>query len=345
MSDGEGRVFVREMISQTYGLDEFRRKQLAAPRVRSPKDDVSIFGKQGYTEGQDAWWRVGPGDDPFWTQTLQVHLVELPARGAAKGHGHQNEAPFYILEGAGYEIHDGQRYDWTKGDLVLVHTDSVHQHFNPYDEPALTLVIKAKATWLFAGLMQQGSRRPIEREDEFGPREDWSRVWTPGVTGLKKIVGKDDAHWETTPLGRVRVLCGPERPDVRQFSADVFELEIPAGSRSGKHWKMADEIIYVVDGEGYSLHWEVQAEIAEKYHARIATEPTRHEISKGDTLYVPQNTVVQHFAADGSPLFLLSAQNRVFKHLGYDRVHYFQSAPEYAGADAMSAPEPAGILD
>ena len=90
-----------------------------------------------------------------------MHLVELPARGAAKGHGHQNEAPFYILEGAGYEIHDDQRYDWTKGDLVLVHTDSVHQHFNPYDEPALTLVIKAKATWLFAGLMQQGSRKAV----------------------------------------------------------------------------------------------------------------------------------------------------------------------------------------
>jgi quercetin dioxygenase-like cupin family protein len=344
MSDpGEGRVFVREMVSETYGLDEFRRRQLAAPRVRSPKDDVSIKGKKGYTEGQDAWWRVGPADDPFWTQTLQVHLVELPPRGAAKGHGHQNEAPFYILEGAGYEIHDDVRYDWTKGDLVLVHTDSVHQHFNPYDEPALTLVIKAKATWLFAGLVQQGSRKPFE-DDAYGEREDWSRIWTPGVTSLKKVVGKADAHWETTPLGRVRVLSGPERPDVRQFSADVFELDIPAGSRSGKHWKMADEIIYVVEGEGYSLHWEVQAEIAEKYYARIATEPTRHEIRKGDTLYVPQNTVVQHFAADGSPLFLVSAQNRLFKHLGYDNVCYFQAAPEYE-AVGLGAPEPAGILE
>jgi quercetin dioxygenase-like cupin family protein len=344
MSDpGEGRVFVREMISQTYGLDEFRRRQLAAPRVRSPKDDVSIKGKKGYTEGQDAWWRVGPADDPFWTQTLQVHLVELPARGAAKGHGHQNEAPFYILEGAGYEIHDDVRYDWTKGDLVLVHTDSVHQHFNPYDEPALTLVIKAKATWLFAGLVQQGSRREFD-DDQYGDRENWSRIWSPGVTGLKKVVGKEDAHWENTPLGNVRVLSGPSRPDVRQFSADVFELDIPAGSRSGKHWKMADEIIYVVEGEGYSLHWEVQAEIAEKYYARIAIEPTRHEIRKGDTLYVPQNTVVQHFAADGTPLFLLSAQNRLFKHLGYDRVHYVEAAPEYEAGD-LGAPEPAGLLE
>ncbi len=330
MADGESRVFVREMVSQTYGLQEFRRRQLAAPRVRRRADDVQIEGRKGYSEGQAAWWRLGPGDDPFLTQTLQVHLVELPARGQAEGHGHQNEAPFYILEGAGYEIHDGKRYDWVKGDLVLVHTDSVHQHFNPYDDPAVTLVIKAKSLWLFAGLMQQGRSKPIDLEAEFGPREEWSQVWTDGVLDLKKVVGQQDAHWTTTPLGRVRVLCGPERPDVRQFSVDVCELDIPAGNRSGKHWKMADEVLYVVDGAGYSLHWEVQAEIAEKYYARIATQPTRHELVKGDTLYVPQNTVVQHFAADGRPLFLLSAQNRLFKHLGYDRVHYMEPAPEYA---------------
>ena len=40
---------------------------------------------------------------------------------------------------------------------------------------------------------------------------------------------------------------------------------------------------------------------------------------------------MQHFAADGSPLFLLSAQNRLFKHLGYDRVHHVEAAPEFGG--------------
>lgn len=102
---------------------------------------------------------------------------------------------------------------------------------------------------------------------------------------------------------------------------------------------MADEILYVLDGGGYSLHWEVQAEIAEKYYARIAKEPTRHEIKKGDTLYVPQNTIAQHFAADGTPLRLLSVQNRVFKHLGYDTVHYFEDAPEYATPALTGAAE------
>ena len=66
----------------------------------------------------------------------------------------------------------------------------------------------------------------------------------------------------------------------------------------------------------------------------MAKEPTRHEIKTGDTLYVPHNTVAQHFAADGTPLRLLSGQNRVFKHLGYDNVVYLENAPEYDRAAA-----------
>ena len=155
------------------------------------------------------------------------------------------------------------------------------------------------------GLIQQGRSGPVEHEDEFGPREDWSQIWTPGVLDRKKVISPADTVWETTPLGRVRVMASPERTDGRIFSIDAFELEIPAGSRSGKHWKMADEVYYVLVGDGYALQWEVEAEIAEKYYARIAMEPKRYDIKQGDTLYVPQNHVCQIFAADGTPLRLL----------------------------------------
>lgn len=338
----KGRVFLRGITSETYGLGEFRAKQLAAPRVRDDSvvvDDAKV-AHSGDSATSKTWWRVGPGDDPFLTQTLQVHFVQLPPRSSNHGHGHQNEAAFYILEGKGYEIHDDQRYDWDTGDLVLVHTDSVHRHFNPYDETATALVFKAKCAWMYLGLIQQGRSGPVENEDKYGPREDWSQIWTPGVKDRKKVVKPEHTSWETTPLGNVRVLSSPDRTDVRTFSVDAFELKIPEGSRSGKHWHMADEVLYVVSGGGYSLHWEVEAEIAEKYHARIAKEPTRHDLKAGDTLYVPQNTVVQHFAADGTPLLLLSGQNRLFKQLGYDKVHFFESAPEYDalhGAEAVAA--------
>jgi quercetin dioxygenase-like cupin family protein len=318
------RVFLRGISSATYGIKEWREAQLAAPRVRSD-DFISDDGKvahSGDSEKSKTWWRIGPGDDPFLTQTLQVHFVHLPPQSANHGHGHQNDAAFYILEGRGYEIHDDQRYDWAKGDLVIVHTDSVHRHYNPYDEPATCIIIKAKSTFMYLGLIQQGRSGPVADEDKFGARQDWSQLWTPGVQQRRKVVKHADTKWEDTPLGRVRVMTSPATDDVRTFSTDVYELEIPAGGKSGRRWQMADEVFYVLSGSGYSLQWEVQAEIAEKYYARIALEPKRYDFKAGDTIYVPQNTVAQFFSAEGAPLNLLSGQNRVFKQLGYDSVVY-----------------------
>ncbi len=322
MSD---RVFLRGMTSASYTLKGFREQQLQAPRVRGGNDVVVDDKSVGYGDIGGAthnYWRVAPGDDPFLTQTLQVHFVELPPQSSNNGHGHQNEAAFYILEGRGYEVHDDQRYDWSKGDLVFVHTDSVHRHFNPYDEPAVALVTKAKSAWMYLGLVQQGNKSQIDDPSRFGERIEWGQIWTKGVLNRKKVVHSDDNLWQDSPMGRVKVLSSPEKSDLRDFSVDVFELEIPAGGRSGRRWHMADEILHVISGSGYSLHWEVGADIAEKYYARIANEPTRHDFKSGDTLYVPQNTVAQHFSSDGQPLHLLSAQNRIFKMLGYDNVVY-----------------------
>jgi quercetin dioxygenase-like cupin family protein len=333
------RVFLRGISSEKYGLSDVRKAQLAAPRVRNDEivvDDASV-GHSGDSKDSRTWWRMGPGDDPFLTQTLQVHFVEIPAGKANHGHGHQNEAAFFILQGKGYEIHDGQRYDWGKGDLVYVHTDSVHRHYNDGDETAVALVMKAKSMWMYFGLIQQGRSGPIDDEARFGPREDWSQLWTPGVEGRAKVVSSEDFAWEHTRDGIVRVLASPAYADQRIFSVDVYQQQIPAGSRSARHWHMADEVLYVLSGAGQSLHWEVEAEIAERYYARIATEPSVHEFTTGDTIYVPQNTVHQHVNTTDEPLVLLSVQNRVFRWLGYDNVAYLDDAPESPALSTSSA--------
>ena len=145
------------------------------------------------------------------------------------------------------------------------------------------------------------------------------------------MVKPSDTVWETTRDGNVRVLASKDTPNVRVFSVDVYEQEIPAGSRSGKHWHMADEVAYVISGSGESLQWEVEAEIAERYYARVATEPTTWEFKTDDTVYVPQNHVHQYVNTGDEPLRLLIAQNRLIKYLGYDTVVHLEDAPEFAG--------------
>ena len=328
MAEGEGRVFLRGLSSETYGLGEFRRHQRAADRVRragTVVDDASV-AHSGDSDQSRTSWMLGPGDDPFLTQTLQVHFVELLPGGANHGHGHQNEACFYILEGSGYEIHDGVRYEWEQDDFAIVHTDCVHKHFNANkDVRALALVMKAKTNWMAMGLWQQGRSGPFDKQG-YGPRQDWSQLWTPGAAQKRKVVKKSETRWEDTRDGRVRIISSPDTTDVRTNSVDVYQQEVGPGGKTAKHWHMADEAVYVQKGKGHSLHWDVEAEIADKYYARIAEKPSRWDFTSGDLVYIPQNTVHQHVNDGDEPLLFISAQNRLFKQLGYDNVAYFEDA-------------------
>ena len=92
MDQKEGRVFLRGITSEHYGLSEFRRRQRAAPRVRragTVVDDAQV-AHSGDSDQSRTWWMLGPGDDPFLTQSVQAHFVELFPGGSNRGHGHQN---------------------------------------------------------------------------------------------------------------------------------------------------------------------------------------------------------------------------------------------------------------
>jgi quercetin dioxygenase-like cupin family protein len=332
MSD---RVFVRGLEGSSYNLKALRQARFNAPHVVHADDrswrDEKTPGHEDASPQSRAKYLMAPGHDPYLTQSLLAHYVEIQPGGSNGGHGHQNEAAFYILEGHGYEIHDGQRYDWQVGDLVIVHTDCRHQHFNASpDKRALALVMKAKATWLFLGLTQQGrdTTIPDGAGDRFGPREDWSQLWTPGSEHKRKVVPGREQTWQATRDGRIKWLANRDM-DVRLNSLDIWLQQIAPGNHTAKHWHMADELFYVISGSGYTLEWQVEADIADRYYARVAKEPRRHEWGPTDLVYVPHNTVHQHFAND-TPVELVNAQNRLYKAMGYDNVRYLADASEWA---------------
>jgi len=322
------RRFLRGIESITYSLTDMRRQWLATvPRVIT-KDYRDYLGAGAREKNI-----VSPANDPFVTHSIQAHFVTLGPGARDKGHGHQNEAFFYIIEGRGFDMHDGFRYDWETGDAVAVHNDSVHWHNNADPERGMVaLVMKAKPLWIFLGLHQQGpiGTAPPENENtRWGPPVDFPIIRAPEDVKLKKVIKPNDTPWQITPHGKIRELAGPSVP-LRVKAIDVHLQEIPAGSRSGKQWQMQDELFYVLEGNGYDLHWEVEVEITDKYHARIAREPSRWEWKKGDMVYIPHNTIHQHFNAEpDKPLRLISGSNRIYKQIGYSRVEQLENAPEY----------------
>ncbi len=162
------RVFLRA-IAGAYNLKDELNRLRAMPRVIKGTAMKFQDGPQSFSKHF-----VEPVDG--MTQTLHVHLEEYAPGGRTQKHGHVNEAAFYILDGTGYEVHDGIRYDWDAGDIAIVHNNCVHQHFNKDPlKPARALVLKPKPMMMFMNLLfqKQVLPRPTEPSEhgvDFEPR-------------------------------------------------------------------------------------------------------------------------------------------------------------------------------
>ena len=145
----------------------------------------------------------------------------------------------------------------------------------------------------------------------------------------RKIIKPHEMPWEMSPQGLLKHLIN-EAMNTRMETVDAYMQVIPPGSRSGKHRHLAEECLYVVEGRGYDLHQDCDVEITDDYHWIPQNETKRFDWEAGDVIYIPPNTIHQHFNADPSrPARLISAINRIFKNSGLNDLEQMEPAPEY----------------
>ena len=154
----------------------------------------------------------------------------------------------------------------------------------------------------------------------------------------KKIVHPEDMPWEMSRQGLLKHLVN-EAMNTRMETVDAYMLIIPPGSRSGRHRQLAEECLYVLEGRGYDLHQDCDVEITDTYHWKAQDEVKRYEWEAGDVIYIPPNTIQQHFNADAErPVRLISVINRIYKACGLNDLEQLENAPEYV-PDTIVTPE------
>ena len=145
----------------------------------------------------------------------------------------------------------------------------------------------------------------------------------------KKIVTPEDMPWEMSRQGLLKHLLN-EGMNTRMETVDAYMEIIPPGSRSGKHRHLAEECLYVAEGRGYDLHQDCDVEITDTYHWKAQDEVKRFEWEAGDVIYIPPNTICQHFNGDKDrPVRLIVAVNRIYKQSGLNDLEQIENAPEY----------------
>jgi quercetin dioxygenase-like cupin family protein len=153
----------------------------------------------------------------------------------------------------------------------------------------------------------------------------------------KKVVHPEEMPWELSRQGLLKHLLN-ERMNTRMESVDAYMQIIPPGSRSGKHRHLAEECLYVLEGRGYDLHQDCDVEITDTYHWKAQDEVKRYEWEAGDIIYIPPNTIHQHFNADPErPVRLISAINRIYQKFGLNDLEQIEDAPEYEPGVTLTA--------
>ncbi|MBI4334986.1 MAG: cupin domain-containing protein [Chloroflexi bacterium] len=143
------RVFERkkEPEPQENTYDRHMREQNEALR-RKLEGKIIIKGKERAWDqsrqalvrrlcNQDEWDSVGA---PGWTVFIQ-NIKKHSGR-----HTHQGGLVIFVLDGTGYTVVDGVRYDWQEDDLIVLPIKPggcEHQHFNTDpDHPAIWMAIR-----------------------------------------------------------------------------------------------------------------------------------------------------------------------------------------------------------
>jgi len=145
----------------------------------------------------------------------------------------------------------------------------------------------------------------------------------------KKVVHPNEMPWEMSRQGLLKHLIN-EAMNTRMETVDAYMQIVPPGSKSGKHRHLAEECLYVVEGRGYDLHQDCEVEITDEYFWKPQDKVSRWDYEAGDVIYVPPNTIHQHFNADPErPLRLISCINRIFKNSGLNDLEQIEDAPEY----------------
>ncbi len=160
----------------------------------------------------------------------------------------------------------------------------------------------------------------------------------------KKLIHPEDMVWEMSRQGLLKHLIN-EQMNTRMETVDAYMQIIPPGSRSGKHRHLAEECLYVLEGRGYDLHQDCDVEITDTYHWKPQDKVQRFEWEAGDVIYIPPNTIHQHFNADPDrPVRLISAVNRIYKACGLNDLEQLENAPEYEPGLKLTAEKVAEYL-
>jgi len=142
------------------------------------------------------------------------------------------------------------------------------------------------------------------------------------------VVAAEDMPFERSPDGLIKHLVH-EKMGTREMCVEAYMLFVEAGKRSGKHRHMWEEVIFVAEGSGHDLHWDLKFDCVEAYEWDWETTPRESEWTRGDFIYIPPFSIHQHFNTGATEARLIVISNRIVKKMGFNWLDQIENAPGF----------------
>lgn len=145
-----------------------------------------------------------------------------------------------------------------------------------------------------------------------------------------KVVKAEDMPFEKSPDGLIKHVIN-ERMDTAECCVDAYMQFLKPGAKSGKHRHLSEEIVFILEGTGYDLHWDVKFECLDEFRWEWEAEPKRFAWKPGDFVYIPPYCAHQHVADAGGEARFLCITSRIVKAMGFDWFDQLETAEGYEG--------------
>ncbi len=144
--------------------------------------------------------------------------------------------------------------------------------------------------------------------------------------GRLNVVKAKDMPFERSPDGLIKHIIH-ERLGTKECCIEVYMQFLAPGKASGKHRHLSEEIVFVVEGRGYDLHWDVKFDCQEEFDWDWEEEPRKFEWERGDFIYVPPYCIHQHLNADpDNETRIIVMNNKIIKDMGFDWFEQIENA-------------------
>ncbi len=131
------------------------------------------------------------------------------------------------------------------------------------------------------------------------------------------VVKSSQMPLERSPDGLIRHIIN-ERLNTKECCLDMYMQIIEPGKATGKSRHLSEEVMYVIEGKGYDLHWDVRFDCDHEMEFTWDDEPKKFEWSQGDFIYIPPYCTHKRFSTGEETARSVVVNSRILKPMGFD---------------------------